>query len=205
MFIALSGNIGAGKSVLAALLREKYGWAPHFEYVDDNPFLTPFYTDMRRWAFHLQVYFLSHRVFTHRACAIERHIAVQDRCIYEDGEVFAPYLHRIGVLDEAEYGAYRTLYQALTATLAPPDLLIHLHEEVPVLRGHIVHRGRPCEQAISDEYLAGLNDEYARWIAAYDRGPVLTLDIGPTDRVQDTQRLEDILHRIEQAVRRHGG
>lgn len=203
MHIAISGNIGTGKSVLAALLREKFGWMPHLEYVDDNPFLAPFYADMRRWAFHLQVYFLSHRVFTHRACAGHGGVAVQDRCIYEDGEVFAAHLHAIGMLDDAEYGAYRTLYQALVSTLRPPDLLIHLREEVPVLRTHIRTRGRSYEQDIPDDYLTGLNERYEHWIAAYDLSPVLPIDVAAGEGVRDTQKLEAVLHRIEQAVLRH--
>src|SRR5687768_1625205 len=89
VFIAIAGNIGTGKTTLAQLLNERFGWKAHFEVVQENPYLADFYRDMTRWSFPLQVYFLTHRFQAHQRINSGCHSAVQDRSIYEDANIFA--------------------------------------------------------------------------------------------------------------------
>ncbi|MEE9289161.1 MAG: deoxynucleoside kinase, partial [Bacteroidota bacterium] len=103
MFVAVAGNIGSGKSSLTRLLSEQYGWHTYFESVDDNPYLPDFYSDMKRWSFHLQVYFLSKRFQNHKIIVEGGESVIQDRSIYEDAEIFARNLHEIGQMDERDY------------------------------------------------------------------------------------------------------
>ncbi|MCB2206529.1 deoxynucleoside kinase [bacterium] len=203
MFIAIAGNIGSGKSSLTSLLHEKFGWEPHFESVDDNPYLPDFYRDMNRWSFHLQVYFLSKRFTLHRDISEQSRSVVQDRSIYEDAEIFAVNLHNLGRMDDRDYENYRALYAAMTSYLRPPDLLIYLRASIPTLQRQIRLRGRDFEQGIDLHYLEQLNVLYEDWISRYDAGEVLTLDSDETDFVHDMQKQEEILYRIDQAVRKN--
>jgi len=202
MFVAIAGNIGSGKSSLTSLLHQKFGWAPYFESVDDNPYLQDFYADMRRWSFHLQVYFLSKRFMLHREISDSGSSVVQDRSIYEDAEIFAVNLHAIGMMDDRDYNNYRSLYRAMTAYLKAPDLLIYLRASVPTLQRQIRLRGRDFEQGIETSYLEQLNALYEDWVGRYDLGPTLVIDCDISDFVHDMQRQEEMLYTIDQAVRK---
>ena len=87
LFVAVAGNIGAGKSSLTRLLGQQFGWKPYFESVEDNPYLPDFYADMTRWSFHLQIYFLSKRFRHHKEMTESGLSVIQDRSIYEDAEI----------------------------------------------------------------------------------------------------------------------
>ena len=84
MFVVVAGNIGSGKTTLTKKLSERLNWKPHYESVQDNPYLSDFYDNMSRWSFPLQVYFLNHRFNTHKQIEYGRASAIQDRSIYED-------------------------------------------------------------------------------------------------------------------------
>jgi deoxyadenosine/deoxycytidine kinase len=202
MFVAIAGNIGSGKSSLTSLLHQKYGWTPYFESVDDNPYLEDFYADMRRWSFHLQVYFLSRRFMLHRDISSGAQRVVQDRSIYEDAEIFAVNLHDMGMMDDRDFDNYRDLYQAMTSYLRPPDLLVYLRASVPTLQQQIRLRGREFEQGIEPGYLRQLNVLYEKWISGYDLGPTLIVDCDVADFVHDMQRQEELLYDIEHTLRK---
>ncbi len=107
-YIVLAGNIGAGKSTLVHLLSKDLDFTPYFEPVAENPFLKDFYTDMGRWAFHSQVFFLTSRAKAHRELIADQRSVVQDRSLYEDAEVFARNLYLQGALkDERPLPNYR--------------------------------------------------------------------------------------------------
>ena len=202
MFIAIAGNIGSGKSSLTSLLHQKFGWVPYFESVDDNPYLPDFYADMRRWSFHLQMYFLSKRFILHREISEGAATVVQDRSIYEDAEIFAVNLHNIGMMDDRDYENYRALYAAMTSYLQPPDLLIYLRADLETLQRQIRLRGRDFEQTIATSYLEQLNGLYEDWIARYEEGPLLIVDTVEMEFVHDMQKQEEVLYLIDNAVRR---
>ncbi len=96
-FVAMSGNIGSGKSTLTTLLSQRLGWQPYYEVVDENPFLPDFYADMARWSFHLQVFFLTRRFRHHQEILRATASVIQDRTIYEDAEIFARNLYLQGM------------------------------------------------------------------------------------------------------------
>jgi len=205
MFVAIAGNIGSGKSSLTSLLHQRYGWTPFFESVDDNPYLADFYSDMKRWSFHLQVYFLSRRFILHKSISDSNESVVQDRSIYEDAEIFAVNLHDIGMLDERDYANYKSLFAAMTDYLSPPDLLIYLRASVETLQRQIRLRGRDFEQRIGAEYLERLNVLYENWITRYKLGTVLIIDSDEVDFVHDMQRQEEVLYKIDYAIRKRRG
>lgn len=125
-FVAVAGNIGVGKSTLVTMLCRRLNWQPFYEPQDENPYLADFYQDMRTWAFHSQVFFLTRRLRMHRQLIDHPTSAIQDRSVYEDAEVFARNLYLQGQAQRSDYGSYRDLYQVLVDFLPPPDLVVYL-------------------------------------------------------------------------------
>jgi deoxyadenosine/deoxycytidine kinase len=189
-FVAIAGNVGVGKSTLVGLLADKLGWTPFYEAVDENPYLSDFYQDMRTWSFHSQVFFLSKRLRHHRRLLDHPSSVLQDRSVYEDAEIFARNLYRQGNMDERDYGVYRELYEVLTLYLPPPDLVVYLRAGVPTLQQRIDLRGRDYERNISAAYLASLNDLYAEWIDHFTLCPVLTIAADDLDYVRHDTHLD---------------
>jgi deoxyadenosine/deoxycytidine kinase len=201
-FIAVAGNMGVGKSTLTALLSEKLAWEPFYEAVDDNPYLADFYKDMRKWAFHSQVFFLSRRLRHHHQLLNRPNSVIQDRTVYEDAEIFAENLYRQGHMGERDYRSYRELYEVLTMFLPPPDLVVYLQASVPTLKHRIVIRGRDFEQDIPTDYLEQLNRLYEEWANSFTLCPMLTVPSDSLDFVKNNSHLELIAAKIMEKL--HG-
>ncbi len=195
-YLVLAGNIGAGKSTLVGLLSERLGWRPYYEPVSENPYLKDFYADMRRWAFHSQAFFLSHRVRSHRLLMDDPFPVVQDRSLYEDAEVFARNLYEQGNMSSRDWETYLDLYRTLTTLLPPPDLVVYLKATVPTLQKRIALRGREFEAKIAPDYLEGLNRLYDRWIDGFALAPVLVVPADRLDFVEQKDDLEAIVRTI---------
>jgi deoxyadenosine/deoxycytidine kinase len=204
-YLVLAGNIGAGKSTLVGLLAEKLGFRPYYEPVAENPYLADFYADMKRWAFHSQLFFLTHRVQSHRDLMGDPWSVVQDRSIYEDAEVFARNLHRQGNMTERDWETYRDLYRTVIGLLPAPDLVVYLKASVPTLKKRIAMRGRDFEAAIPDDYLAGLNCLYDEWINSFDLAPVLVVPGDRLDFVAESKDLKAIADTIQDRLRDRQG
>jgi deoxyadenosine/deoxycytidine kinase len=189
-FVAIAGNIGAGKSTLTSLLSKRLHWEPFLEAVNDNPYLADFYTDMQRWSFHSQIYFLSHRLRHHWQLLQRTNSVVQDRTVYEDAEIFALNLHRQGLMDERDYRSYSELYEVMTTVLHPPDLIVYLRASVPTLQERIHQRGRSYERTIAPAYLEQLNELYEEWIAGFSLCPVLCVPSDDLNFVLNPDHLE---------------
>lgn len=198
-YLAVAGNIGCGKSTLVDFICRHYGVEPFFEPNANNPYLADFYADMKRWAFHSQIYFLTHKFRLHQELERQRRrrTVVQDRTIYEDAEVFAAYLHRRRSIAKREWSVYQSLYESIVASLEPPDLMIYLQASVRTIRQRIRIRGRPEEQNIPITYLRALNDLYDEWFAAYDRSPTIVLETDRLDYVTNLVDRIDVLKTIE--------
>lgn len=206
-FVAIAGNIGAGKSTLTALLESRFGIQPFYEPNDANPYLTDFYGDMQRYAFHSQIYFLSAKFRAHLDLARlldaePQTVFVQDRTIYEDAEIFAGTLHTRGILSDRDHETYTRMYAAIRDTLPRPDLLIYLRCSLRGLKRRIAARGRPEEQGMDPRYLKALQEAYEGWFERYDLGPSLVIDTEQldylanlVDRIDLVTALEALLHR----------
>jgi deoxyadenosine/deoxycytidine kinase len=196
MHIAIAGNIGSGKTTLAELLAKNYGWAPHFENVDSNPYLSDFYSDMQRWAFNLQIYFIKSRFEQILKIKHSTDTVVQDRTIYEDAYIFAPNLHDMGLISSRDYDTYLGLFELMSSMIAPPDLLIYLRASVPVLVKQIQKRGRKYEASIRLDYLQGLNDRYEAWIENYKYGKILIIDVDTHNFAENPEDLSYVIDKI---------
>jgi deoxyadenosine/deoxycytidine kinase len=198
-YIAVAGNIGAGKSSLTGLLSKHFKWQAFYESVDDNPYLADFYEDMLRWSFNLQIYFLSSR-FRHQKEMLEQKISlIQDRTIYEDVEIFAKNLHEMNLMSDRDFNNYEALFREMSHYLRPPDLLIYLRAQVPTLVRQIQQRGRDYENTIRIDYLERLNRLYEDWIDRYLHEKLI-IDTDDLDFVNNPEDLGKIIELIEQRI-----
>lgn len=196
-FVAVAGNIGVGKSTLVRKLADQMGWEPYFEPVAENPYLEDFYRDMKAWAFHSQVFFLTHRLRSHRELMDYPTSVVQDRTVYEDAEIFARNLYLQGNITERDYVTYRELFKLLVNLLNPPDLVVYLRASVETLQNRIGQRGRDIESRIQTDYLLQLNELYEEWINNFKLCPVLTVPADQLDYVANPGHLELIAQKVE--------
>lgn len=197
MHVAIAGNIGSGKTTLTELLAKHYGWEPHFEDVDENPYLNDFYNEMQRWSFNLQIYFLNSRFSQVQEIRDKGKKVIQDRTIYEDAYIFAPNLHSMGLMTTRDFENYFSLFTLMDSFVAPPDLLIYLRASVPTLVSQIQNRGREYEEAIRLDYLKRLNERYEAWISTYDKGKLLVIDVDDNNFKEDKEDLGLIVHKID--------
>jgi len=199
-FVAIAGNIGAGKSSLTRLLAASFGWKPFYEANAENPYLADFYEDMTRYSFQSQTFFLGKRLEHHRQLVDHPGSVVQDRTVYEDAEIFARNLYQQGNMSDRDYNAYRMLYQAISAFLPPPNLIVYLQASTATLMAHIAKRGRDYEQNIDPAYIEQLNQLYASWISDWNACPVLTIPLDGRDFVANNADLDDIFQQVERSL-----
>jgi deoxyadenosine/deoxycytidine kinase len=200
MHIAIVGNIGAGKTTLTEMLAHNYGWEPLFEAVDNNPYLEDFYSDMKRWSFNLQIYFLNSRYRQIIDIQKTGRNILQDRTIYEDAYIFAENLHDMGLMTTRDYENYESIFQNITEFIKPPDLLVYLKASVPTLVSNIQRRGREYEIGIRLDYLSKLNEKYDKWIKNYKLGKLLILDKDNLDFANKTEDMATIVQLIEREI-----
>jgi deoxyadenosine/deoxycytidine kinase len=200
MHIAIAGNIGSGKTTLTRLLSKHYKWKPHYEDVEDNPYLDDFYNEMERWSFNLQIYFLNSRFRQILEIRERGEKVIQDRTIYEDAYIFAPNLHAMGLMTNRDYENYKSLFDLMESVTKGPDLLIYLRSSIPNLVKQIHKRGRDYENSISIEYLSRLNERYEAWITTYSKGKVIILDVDDLDFVENPEHLGEVISKIDAEI-----
>jgi len=200
MHIAVSGNIGSGKSTLTKMLARHYGWEPRFESVDDNPYLEDYYKDIHRWSFNMEVFFLKERFRDLIAIQQAQHTIIQDRSIFEGVYVFMQNNKAMGNLSERDYETYMELFEQMMEVVHYPDLMIYLRASVPHLVGNIQKRGRDYEQMIKLEYLENLNKRYEDFIFNKFKGKVMVVEKDELDFEHDSKDFAQIVDRIDRTL-----
>lgn len=200
MHVAIAGNIGSGKTTLTRLLSKHYKWKPHYEDVEDNPYLDDFYNEMERWSFNLQIYFLNSRFRQILEIRERGQKVIQDRTIYEDAYIFAPNLHAMGLMTNRDYKNYKSLFDLMESVTKGPELLIYLRSSIPNLVKQIHKRGREYENSISIDYLSRLNERYEAWITTYNKGKVIILDVDDIDFVENPEHLGEVISKIDAEI-----
>ena len=176
------------------MLAKHYGWEPRFEAVEHNPYLEDYYSDIYRWSFNLEVYFLKERFRDMLSIAQSEKTIIQDRTIYEGVYVFMANNKAMGNLSDRDYATYMELFEQMTTLLRDPDLMIYLRASVPHLVGNIQQRGRDYEQTMQLEYLQNLNERYEDFIYNRYKGRVMTVEKDDLDfqhRPKDFARIVD--------------
>ena len=199
-FIGLAGNIGVGKTTFTSQMAERQSWTPFYESVSDNPYLSDFYGDMKRWSFNLQIYFLHKRFESHLHMSKCKGGVIQDRTIYEDVEIFARNLHEMGNLSDRDWDNYLGLFSAMTSFLQKPNLVVYLRASTDTLLSRIQSRGRDYEQSIDPEYLHILNIAYDKWIDSVSNYPVLTIETDTFNIYEDKDQFSFIEKQILEKI-----
>jgi deoxyadenosine/deoxycytidine kinase len=190
-FIAIEGNIGAGKTTLCHQLSERLGCALVLEQFTDNPFLPPFYEQPERYAFPVELFFM-----TERHKQLLEHFSQPDlfrSLTVADYFFVKTLLFAKNNLSEEEFRLFQRLFSVLNATFPKPDLLLYLHRPVPALLRQIKKRGRSIEQNISPDYLTEIQDAYFDFLKNETDTPVVLLDLGDADFQSDTAVFEKIM------------
>lgn len=201
MHIAITGNIGAGKTTLTQMLGEHYGWGVLYEAVEGNPYLNDFYKDMERWAFNLQIYFLNSRFAqVQKIRSLTYTTVIQDRTIYEDAYIFAQNLYDSNILTDRDYRSYLMLFDTMIQAVPAPDLMVYLKADIPKLTQQIKKRGRDFEADISVEYLRSLNTYYEAFADQYEHGKLLVIDVNNIDFANNPDDFKAIVEVVNQEL-----
>ena len=195
MHIAIAGNIGSGKTTLTRMLAHHYGWEPRMESVVNNPYLSDYYQDMKRWALNLEVFFLKERFRDILAIEQSKKTIIQDRSIFEGVYIFAANNHDMGNMSDRDFDTYMGLFQSMMMVINQPDLLIYLRATVDHLVDNVHKRGRGYEQNMRLDYLSNLNERYDRFVNSY-KGTKLVIDVNNIDFVRSRQDFADIVDKI---------
>ena len=199
-FVGIAGNIGVGKTTFTKLLAEKYNWDEYYESVIDNPYLSDFYGDMKRWSFNLQIYFLQHRFASQVEISNNEKGVIQDRTIYEDVEIFARNLHDLGHMSDRDWKTYKNLFGNMVQFLKKPDIIIYLKASTDTLISRIKTRNRDFEKNINPEYLYQLNNAYNTWAKNEKSLKILTINTNNFNVFKDKEKLDDIYKLIEDSI-----
>ncbi len=198
--LGIAGNIGVGKTTLTEKLSQDLGFSAIYESVIDNPYLSDFYTNMSRWSFNLQIYFLYTRFEAQVKLLKSNNNFIQDRTIYEDKEIFAANLLELGHMSDRDFKTYCELFNAMLKFIKKPDLIIYLQANTDTLMSRIKNRKRDYESDISSEYIHSLNIYYDRWINKLTNEDVLIIKTEDFDIFNDTDFYDNIVNNIKSRI-----
>ncbi len=195
-YIAIEGNIGAGKTTLATKIAEQFNGKLILERFEENPFLAKFYEQPERYAFPTELSFLADRYQQ-----LKQELASQD--LFADFTISDYFLNKSLIfarktLNDDEYQLFITLFQIMNANLPRPDLLVHLYVTTRKLQFNIKKRGREYEQRIPDEYLEKIQDSYFSYLKQQPHLRVLVLDVNALDFVAHTEHFHLITEAMNQ-------
>ncbi|WAA09521.1 deoxynucleoside kinase [Fervidibacillus albus] len=201
--ITIAGTVGVGKSTLTKALANALQFRTSFEKVDTNPYLDKFYSDFKRWSFHLQIFFLAERFKEQKKIFEYGGGFVQDRSIYEDVGIFAKMHYEKGTMSEVDYETYKGLFDAMVMTpyFHHPDLLIYLEGPFDYIVDRIQQRGRHMEQETPIEYWRELYNRYESWIDSFHSCPVLRMNICDYDLLEDEDAVEEIVKKASNILK----
>ena len=194
--VAIAGHIGAGKTTLTGLLAKHFNWEPHYEDVENNPYLYDFYENMPRWSFNLQIYFLNSRFGQIIDIQRGERTVIQDRTIYEDAQIFAPNLHAMGLMTKRDFENYTALFRTISSLIKPPDLIIYLRGSIGALVSNIQRRGREYEDNLRLDYLRRLNEYYENWSTNYKEGKMLIIDVDKYNFMDNPEHLGEVVNKV---------
>ena len=192
-FVAFEGVIGVGKTTAARLLQPMFGAESIFEVVEENPFLSGFYTDQAKYAFQTQIFFLLSRFRQMQVAApgvLARANLLSDYMLAKD-RIFA----RL-TLNPDELEMHSRLYPLLAAGLPQPGLVVYLYADTGVLMQRIANRDRPFERAMPRPYIERLRGAYEEFFQTFDDAPLLRVDTNALDLVGNPQHLQELADRI---------
>ena len=194
-YIAIEGNIGAGKTTLAKMLSDEFNAKKVLERFADNPFLPKFYEDQERFAFPLEMSFLADRYQQ-----LTDDLAQFDlfkNFIVSDYYIFKSLIFAQVTLHKEEYQLYRKMFDIMYKEITKPDLYIYLYQNTERLLENIKRRGREYEQSIESSYLKKIHNGYKSFINTEKNLNILIIDVSKKDFVNNIQDYKYIVHKIK--------
>ena len=195
-FIAIEGNLGAGKTTLCNKLKEDINCKLLLEQFDDNPFLAHFYESPERYAFPVELFFM-----TERHKQLQEHLTQMDlfqELIVSDYFFVKTLLFAKNNLNAEEYRLFQRLFNVLNASFPKPDLLVFLHRSVEGALENIKKRGREYEQEITAEYLQKVQEVYYEYIRTETSVPILIIDVEKVDFLTSKVHYDMIVHALKE-------
>lgn len=197
-YIAIEGNIGAGKTTLATKISEDFNAKLVLERFADNPFLPKFYKDQNRYAFPLEMSFLADR-YQQLADDLSQFDLFAD-FVVADYHIFKSLIFAKVTLQEDEFRLYKTLFDIIYKEMPKPDLYVYLYQNTDRLLKNIKKRGRSYEQEIPKEYLEKINQGYLDYIKSQTDLNVLVIDVSDFDFVKRQEDYVTILQSIQEKL-----
>lgn len=197
-YIAIEGNIGAGKTTLATRISEDFNAKLVLERFADNPFLPKFYKDQGRYAFPLEMSFLADR-YQQLADDLSQFDLFKD-FVVADYHIFKSLIFAKVTLQEDEFRLYKTLFDIIYKEMPKPDLYVYLYQNTDRLLKNIKKRGRSYEQEIPAEYLEKINQGYLDYIKTQTDLNVLVIDVSEFDFVKKQSDYIKILDAIQEKL-----
>ena len=197
-YIAVEGNIGAGKTTLVSKIAEDFNAKTVFERFADNPFLPKFYKDQNRYAFPLEMSFLADR-YQQISDDLAQFDLFKD-FIVADYHIFKSLIFAKVTLAEDEFRLYKTLFDIIYKEMPKPDLYIYLYQSTERLLQNIKRRGRSYEQEIPAEYLDKINNGYLDYIKTQQDLNVLIIDISELDFLKNQEDYIFVLEEIQKKL-----
>lgn len=194
LYIAIEGPIGVGKSSLTKRLSETYNVTPMYEIVEENPFLSDFYSDIEKWSFQTEMFFLCHRYK-------ELSELTNNQAVISDYHILKNKVFARNTLKPKEFNKFERIYDILTEDIRMPDVTIFLTADLSTLKSRIKLRNRDFEQIIEDDYLTKLTSDYEHVYASMkDSHKTLLIDTSNIDFVKSEADYQNILQQINQLI-----
>jgi 2-amino-4-hydroxy-6-hydroxymethyldihydropteridine diphosphokinase len=193
-YIAIEGNIGAGKTSLANMMSDEFNAKVVLERFADNPFLPKFYEDKERYAFPLEMSFLADR-FQQLTDDLAQFDLFKN-FIVSDYYIFKSLIFAQVTLQKEEYALYRKMFDIMYKEITKPDLYIYLYQNTDRLLENIKKRGRAYEQNIEAEYLQKIHDGYSNFIKTEQNLNTLIIDVSELDFVKNKEDYHSIIKKI---------
>ena len=198
MYVAIEGVIGVGKTTLARLLQPVFEAEVLLEVFEENPFLSGFYADRKRYAFQTQIFFLLSR-YRQQNNLVPRLLDTSRNLIADYTFAKDSLFARIN-LGGDELTMYDKVHEALGEKIPKPDLVLYLQASTPVLMQRITMRDRPYERKMERNYIDELNRAYEDFFSIYDSSHVLKLNTDNLNFLLNTEHLKLIEHRIRETL-----
>ncbi len=202
-YITVMGTLGSGKTTAARLLSKDFKFKLIEENVKENAFLPRFYADMKRWAFHSQLFFLMEKIrqMMETKSLLEKSSVVQDTPIIQDVYSYAKAQHELGNMDDAEWALYQKIYHEFAPHFPSPDAIVYLDTSIPEIEKRIAERGREFEQGIPTEYLTLLDNLNRRWLEQNKTIPVVVVNTDKLDLARNRDAQTQFVSLVRSAIR----
>ncbi len=190
-YIAIEGNIGAGKTTLCNMLADNFNNRVILEAFADNPFLPKFYNNQERFAFPVELFFMTERHKQLQQGLLSPNLFQQG--IVSDYFFIKTLLFAKNNLKEDEYRLFNRIFNIFNVAFPKPDLLVYLHRPIDNLLELIAKRGREFEQNISTEYLKQLQNAYFEYFRAEMTIPILIIDVEKANFIEDKDAYQKLI------------